>query len=183
MIAVYILLGLIALFFLAMWQYHNKFVRLKERVSRAWKDIDIQLTRRFDLIPNIVETIKAYTKHEGDTFTKVTELRTGYNNAKTVGEKAKIADEMSKVVRDIKVTVEAYPELKANENFMQLQAELKNTEDKIAYSRQFYNDIVNTYNEAIKLFPGALFANMFRFEPAEYFEAENEKKENVKVQF
>lgn len=183
MIIVYILLGLIALCLLAMWSYHNKFVTLKERVTRAWKDIDIQLSRRFDLIPNIVETIKGYTKHESETLTKVTELRTGYNNATTVGEKAKIAEEMSSVVRELNVTVEAYPELKANENFMQLQSELKNTEDKIAYSRQFYNDIVNTYNQAIKLFPGTFFAKMFNFEPVEYFEVENEKRENVKVQF
>lgn len=163
--------------------YYNKFVSLKERVTKAWKDIDIQLKRRFDLIPNMLETVKGYSNHEKELFTKVTELRSGYENSSSVAEKGKIAGELSRVVRDINVTLEAYPELKANENFKALQLELKNTEDKIAYSRQFYNDIANRYNQAIKLFPGVLFASIFRFEPVEYFETPKEEQENVKVQF
>lgn len=168
---------------LAIISYYNIFITLKERVTKAWKDIDIQLKRRFDLIPNMMETVKGYSNHEKELFTKVTELRSGYENATSVAEKGKIAGELSKVVRDINVTLEAYPELKANENFRELQLELKNTEDKITYSRQFYNDIANRYNQTIKLFPGVIFASIFRFTPVEYFETQKEERENVKVQF
>lgn len=179
-----VILGIIAALVVIVVAYYNNFTVLRERVKKAWKDIDIQLKRRFDLIPNLLETVKGYSSHEKEIFEKVAKLRTGYENASSVSEKGKISSEVSSIVRDINVTLEAYPELKANENFKELQAELKNTEDKIAYSRQFYNDITTRYNQAIKVIPGVIFASLFRFEEAEYFETQNEQeRENVKVQF
>lgn len=176
--------GLILLIIITIINYYNRFTVLRERVKKAWKDIDIQLKRRFDLIPNLLETVKGYSNHEKEILEKVTELRSGYNNTDSLKEKGKIAGELSKVVRDVNVTLESYPDLKANENFRELQLELKNTEDKISYSRQFYNDIVTRYNQAIKVIPGAIIAAMFKFEEAEYFETEKaEERENVKVKF
>lgn len=163
---------------------YNNFVVLRERVKKSWKDIDIQLKRRFDLIPNLLETVKGYSSHEKEIFTKVAELRSGYEKTNSVAEKGKISGELSSVLRGINVSLEAYPELKANENFRELQLELQNTEDKIAYARQFYNDITNRYNQEIKVFPGNIIAGLFKFEEAEYFETKDEQeRENVKVKF
>ncbi len=163
---------------------YNGLVTLKQRVSNGWSQIDVQLQRRFDLIPNLVETVKGFAKHEEAVFTKVAELRTSWAGASTVKEKAELSNELSGALKTIMAVSENYPELKSNQNFMQLQEELKNTEDKITYSRQFYNDIVTRYNTKIQVFPDALIASMFHFEPAELFKVDSdEARKNVKVSF
>lgn len=163
---------------------YNGLVTLKQRVSNAWSQIDVQLQRRFDLIPNLVETVKGYTKHEEAVFTKVAELRTSWANASSVKEKAELSNELSGALKTIMAVSESYPELKANQNFAQMQEELQNTENKISYSRQFYNDIVTKYNTKLHVFPDTLIASMFHFESAELFRAESdEARKNVKVSF
>ena len=163
---------------------YNGLVTLKQRVSNGWSQIDVQLQRRFDLIPNLVETVKGFTKHEEAVFTKVAELRTSWAGASTVKEKAELSNELSGALKSIMAVSERYPELKSNQNFMQLQEELKNTEDKITYSRQFYNDIVTKYNTKLQVFPDTLIASMFHFEPAELFKVDSdEARKNVKVSF
>ncbi len=163
---------------------YNGLVTLKQRVSNGWSQIDVQLQRRFDLIPNLVETVKGFAKHEEAVFTKVAELRTSWAGASTVKEKAELSNELSGALKTIMAVSENYPELKSNQNFMQLQEELKNTEDKITYSRQFYNDIVTKYNTKLQVFPDTLIASMFHFEPAELFKVDSdEARKNVKVSF
>lgn len=163
---------------------YNGLVTLKQRVSNGWSQIDVQLQRRFDLIPNLVETVKGFAKHEEAVFTKVAELRTSWAGASTVKEKAELSNELSDALKTIMAVSENYPELKSNQNFMQLQEELKNTEDKITYSRQFYNDIVTKYNTKLQVFPDTLIASMFHFEPAELFKVDSdEARKNVKVSF
>ena len=163
---------------------YNGLVTLKQRVSNGWSQIDVQLQRRFDLIPNLVETVKGFAKHEEAVFTKVAELRTSWAGASTVKEKAELSNELSDALKTIMAVSENYPELKSNQNFMQLQEELKNTEDKITYSRQFYNDIVTKYNTKLQVFPDTLIASMFHFEPAELFKVDSdEARKNVKVIF
>ena len=163
---------------------YNGLVTLKQRVSNGWSQIDVQLQRRFDLIPNLVETVKGFAKHEEAVFTKVAELRTSWAGASTVKEKAELSNELSGALKTIMAVSESYPELKSNQNFMQLQEELKNTEDKITYSRQFYNDIVTKYNTKLQVFPDTLIASMFHFEPAELFKVDSdEARKNVKVSF
>lgn len=184
MIAVWIILGILALILIWGIGTYNRLIGLKERVRKAWADIDIQLKRRFDMIPNLVETVKGYAKHESETLTKVTQLRAKYNETESIKEKAEITNETTKLLNDFLVSVEAYPELKANENFSQLQSEIKNTEDKISYSRQFYNDITARYNISIKTVPTSIIAGMFGFTPEELFQIENpQERENVKVEF
>lgn len=163
---------------------YNGLVTLKQRVSNGWSQIDVQLQRRFDLIPNLVETVKGFAKHEEAVFTKVAELRTSWAGASTIKEKAELSNELSGALKTIMAVSENYPELKSNQNFMQLQEELKNTEDKITYSRQFYNDIVTKYNTKLQVFPDTLIASMFHFEPAELFKVDSdEARKNVKVSF
>ena len=163
---------------------YNGLVTLKQRVSNGWSQIDVQLQRRFDLIPNLVEKVKCFAKHEEAVFTKVAELRTSWAGASTVKEKAELSNELSGALKTIMAVSENYPELKSNQNFMQLQEELKNTEDKITYSRQFYNDIVTKYNTKLQVFPDTLIASMFHFEPAELFKVDSdEARKNVKVIF
>lgn len=163
---------------------YNGLVTLKQRVSNGWSQIDVQLQRRFDLIPNLVETVKGFAKHEEAVFTKVAELRTSWAGASTVKEKAELSNELSGALKTIMAVSENSPELKSNQNFMQLQEELKNTEDKITYSRQFYNDIVTKYNTKLQVFPDTLIASMFHFEPAELFKVDSdEARKNVKVSF
>lgn len=163
---------------------YNGLVTLRHRVRNAWSQIDVQLQRRFDLIPNLVETVKGYTSHEEAVLTKVTELRTSWAKASTVHEKSELANELSNTLKTIMAVSENYPDLKANQNFSELQEELQNTENKISYSRQFYNDIVTKYNTKLEVFPDNLIASMFHFTAEELFVVDNEEaKKNVKVNF
>ena len=178
-----ILIVLLLIVFWIIGQY-NGLVTLRQRVKNAWSQIDVQLQRRFDLIPNLVETVKGYTKHEDEVLTKVTELRTSWAKASTVGEKAELSNELSGALKTIMAVSENYPDLKANQNFMQMQEELQNTENKVAYSRQFYNDTVTKYNTRLQIFPTNLIAGMLHFTEEELFRVESEEtRKNVKVSF
>lgn len=180
----WILLIVVVLVVLWAISTYNGLVTLSQRVKNAWSQIDVQLQRRFDLIPNLVETVKGYAKHEESVFTKVTELRTSWANASSVHEKAELSNELSNTLKTIMAVSENYPELKANQNFSQLQEELQNTENKISFSRQFYNDVVTKYNTKLAVFPTNILASMFKFTLAEFFEVDNaEVRKNVKVQF
>lgn len=181
---VWIVLIIIVLLVLYVISIYNSLVGLRQKVKNGWSQIDVQLQRRFDLIPNLVETVKGYMSHESDVLTKVAELRTSWANASTVSEKSKIDGELSGALKTIMAVAESYPDLKANNNFAQLQDELQNTEDKIAFSRQFYNDIATKYNTKLQVVPSNVIASMFHFEPEQLFEAEsNEARKNVKVDF
>ena len=163
---------------------YNKLVMGRQKVGNAWSQIDVQLQRRFDLIPNLIEVVKGYMNHESETLEKVTELRTSWANAKTISEKAKIDNELSSTMKTIMAVSENYPDLKANQNFSDLSAELSQTENKISFSRQFYNDAVTMYNTSLEMFPSNIIAGMFHFEPKELFEVQNsEARQNVKVSF
>lgn len=181
---VWIVLIIIVLLVLYVISIYNSLVGLRQKVKNGWSQIDVQLQRRFDLIPNLVETVKGYMTHESDVLTKVAELRTSWANASTVSEKSKIDGELSGALKTIMAVAESYPDLKANSNFAQLQEELQNTENKIAFSRQFYNDIATKYNTRLQVVPSNIIASMFHFEPEQLFEAEsNEARKNVKVDF
>ena len=161
---------------------YNGLVSQRNKVKNAWSQIDVQLQRRFDLIPNLVETVKGYMEHEKGVLEKVTELRTSWANATTVSEKAELDNQLSGALKTIMAVSENYPDLRANQNFSELQEELKNTENKVAYSRQFYNDTVTNFNTKIEIFPNNIFANMFHFTAFEFFKVDQEEaKENVKV--
>ena len=176
-----IILVLIVVFVIA--QY-NGLVYLRMKVHNAWSQIDVQLQRRFDLIPNFVETVKGYMTHEKETLEKVTELRTSWANATTVKDKADLDGELSSALKTIMAVSENYPELKANQNFMQLSEELRNTENKIAFSRQFYNDTVTMYNTKLQVFPSNIIAGIFHFTPSDLFKTDSEEaRKNVKVDF
>ncbi len=163
---------------------YNDLVKLRQNVKNAWSQIDVQLQRRYDLIPNLVETVKGYMEHENATLTKVTDLRNAWANASTLAEKARIDNQLSSAIKTIFAVSENYPDLKANQNFIQLQQELTNTEDKLSFSRQFYNDSVTKYNTKIELVPSNLIASMFHFKPEELFKIDSEEaKKNVKVDF
>ena len=164
---------------------YNKLITQKHRVDNAWSQIDVQLQRRFDLIPNLVETVKGYMSHESSVLTKVTELRTAWAKAGTVGEKAELNNELSGVLKTIMAVSENYPDLKANQNFAELQEELRNTENKISYARQFYNDTVTRYNTSLDVVPTNIIAGMFsaKFPRAELFKVEEGARANVKVDF
>ena len=163
---------------------YNGLVAGRQKVKNAWSQIDVQLQRRFDLIPNFVETIKGYMNHEQETFEKIAALRTSWANATTVDEKAELNNQLSGTLKTIMAVSENYPELKANQNFLDLQEELRNTENKISFSRQFYNDSVTMYNTKLELFPSNIIANMFHFTAEPLFAAESEEaKKNVKVDF
>jgi len=178
---VLIVLAIIALLVIVAY---NALVLARGRVRNAWSQIDVQLQRRFDLIPNLVETVKGYMKHEEDVLTKVTELRTSWANATTVSEKADLTNQLSGALKTIMAVSENYPELKANQNFAELQEELTNTENKISYSRQFYNDTATNYNVKIETIPYNIIAALFGFKSEELFKVDSEEaRSNVKVQF
>lgn len=180
----FILIIIIALVVIAIISIYNGLVRARLKVKNAWSQIDVQLQRRFDLIPNFVETVKGYMNHESDTLTKIAELRTSWANANTVEEKANLNDQLSNTLKTIMAVSESYPDLKANQNFMDLQEELRNTENKISFSRQFYNDTVTMYNTKLEVFPSNIFASMFNFTAEPLFTVESdEARKNVKVDF
>ncbi len=179
-------IALIIIVVLILWiiSIYNGLIRSRQKVDNAWSQIDVQLQRRFDLIPNFVETVKGYMTHESETFEKITALRTSWANSTTVGEKAKLDGELSGALKTIMAVSENYPELKANQNFSELSEELRNTENKISFSRQFYNDSVTMYNTKLELFPSNIVAGMFNFQKRDLFAAESdEARKNVKVDF
>ena len=178
-----VLLVILVLVVLFVISTYNGLVGARNKVRDQFSQIDIQLKKRFDLIPNLVENVKGYAKHESETFEKVIQARNGYMNAKDDDAKMKASKELSSGISKIFALAESYPELKANTNFVDLQNQLKDIEDKISYARQFYNDSVLMYNNKIEMFPSNVVAGMFHFTKESFFEAEAQEKENVKVQF
>lgn len=164
---------------------YNRLVTLRQRLNNAWAQIEVQLKRRYDLIPNLVSTVKGYAEHERETFERVTAARNAAMGAQNIEEQVGAENMLSGALRQLFALSENYPELKANTNFMQLQEELTNTESKIAFSRQFYNDTVLKYNTAIQRFPTVLIAGTFGFEEGYYFNLDNEAeaRQPVRVSF
>lgn len=182
-IALIVVIVIVAIILIIIGLY-NGLVRARQKVRNAWSQIDVQLQRRFDLIPNLVESVKGYMKHESEVLEKVTELRTSWANASTVGEKANLDNKLSESLKSIMAVAENYPDLKANQNFSELQEELRATENKISFSRQFYNDSVTLYNTKLEVVPTNIIASMFNFKPEELFKVDSpEVKQNVKVDF
>lgn len=182
--ALWIALGIIVVLLIAVIGIYNKLVRLNVRTDEAWSDIDVQLKRRYDLIPNLVETVKGYAKHEKEVFENVTKARAEALKSQTVGEKSKTENMLEDALKSIFAVAEAYPELKANENFIELQRELTDTENKIQASRRFYNANVRDMNIAVQTFPTNLIARSLGFGKRDLFElTEAAAKEPVKVDF
>lgn len=180
----FVLLGIVGV--VAFWIIiaYNGLVRLKNRVEEAWSDIDVQLKRRYDLIPNLVNTVKGYAAHESGVFEKVTEARSRAMSAGSAGDKAQAENMLSSTLKSLFAVAEAYPELKANQNFLALQQELSDTENKIQAARRFYNGNVMELNTKIETFPTNVIAGMFNFAKREFFELEEEAaKQPVKVEF
>ena len=171
---------LIVIIFIAIY---NRFVVLRNRIDNAWAQIDVQLKRRYDLIPNLIETVKGYAKHEKKVFAEVSEARSALMNAKTLSEKSKANNQLTQTLKSLFAVAEAYPKLEASENFKMLQEELSGTESKIAYARQAYNDSVLSYNNGIQQFPGNAIAGIFNFRQKDFFKTEEASKEAVKVKF
>ena len=184
MTILYIILVVIAIIiFWAVFAY-NRFVSLKNRAKEAWSDIDVQLKRRYNLIPNLVETVKGYASHERELFEKVTEARTKAMGAKTVKEHSQAENMLSSALKTLFAVSENYPNLKASQNFLELQRELRDTEDKIQAARRFYNANVRDLNIKIESFPSKIIAGLFRFKKMDLFEIEEEgAKESVRVNF
>lgn len=173
MMVVWIILAVIVLW--AIFTY-NSLIRLRAQVQNAWRQIDVQLKRRHDLIPNLVEAVKGYMKFERDTLERVVEARAKAVKASTVKEKEEAETELSKSLINFFAVVENYPDLKSNRNLLELQEELTTTENRIAFARQFYNDIVTRYNIRCQTFPSSIIANTFKFQPAELFQAGESEK-------
>lgn len=180
---IWILLGVIVVVIFWIVMMFNQLVVLRTRVEEAWADIEVQLKRRYDLIPNLVNTVKGYATHEKDVFEKVTAARASAMGAAGLADKAAAENQLSQTLKSLFAVAEAYPQLKANENFLQLQRDLTDTEDKVQYSRRFYNTNVRDYNIKIHTVPSNIIANNFGFKAKEMFEAEAAAKEAPKVQF
>lgn len=178
-----ILIVIIIIILVAIVAIYNGLVTARNKVKNAWAQIDVQLNRRSDLIPNLVETVKGYAAHESSVFEDVTAARAGLMNANGVKEIGEANNQLSNTLKTLFAVAENYPELKANENFKELQEQLAQTEDKIAYSRQFYNDTVLMYNNKCQTFPSNIFAGMFGFKEADFFEAAGEARSVPKVEF
>ena len=183
MIIELIILVIIILIVVVFVYLYNSLVKLRNRVKNAWSQIDVQLNRRADLIPNLVETVKGYAKHEKTVFENVTAARAGLMNAKTVQETAEANNVLTETLKSLFAVAENYPDLKASENFRELQGQLEETENKIAYSRQFYNDTVLMYNNKCHMVPSNIIASLFNFQEEEFFEIEETKREVPKVEF
>jgi LemA protein len=182
-IAIGVIVGIIVLIALVLVAIYNGLVRARVRTREAWSGIDVQLKRRADLIPNLVETVRGYASHERQTFENVTRARAMLQQAGTAAEAAQANNFLTQTLRSLFAVAENYPELKANQNFLDLQNELSDIEEKIAYARQFYNRNASTYNASIQTFPNVMIANMFGFQPFEFFEAEEEAREVPEVSF
>lgn len=178
-----ILIVAVAFVLLYLLFVYNSLVTAKNRIAEALSQIDVQLKRRTDLIPNLVETVKGYAKHEKDLLENVTKARTNLMTASSTHEKAEANNMLSDTLKSLFAVAENYPDLKASSNFHELQEELSDTENKIAYSRQFYNSNVLDYNNKLAIFPSNVVGNMFGFKPAEFFQAGDEDKKEVKVKF
>lgn len=180
----WIVIGVIVLLVLAYIGMYNSLVSLRNQVKNAWSQIDVQLKRRHDLIPNLIETVKGYVKHERDTLENITKARTSAMQASGAAAAGKAEGELSGAISKLMLVVENYPELKANQNFLALQEELSSTENKVGFSRQFYNDAVLRFNTKVETFPSNIVANMFGFKQAEFFEIQvATEREAPKVQF
>ncbi len=182
----YILIGVVALVILWLIYAYNRFVTLTNRTEEAWSDIDVQMKRRYDLIPNLVETVKGYASHEAGTLQKVTEARTKAMGAQTVAQHAEAENMLTGALKSLFAVSEAYPDLKANTNFVELQRELSDTENKIQAARRFYNSVVQELQNALEMFPSNIVGSVFGFKTREFFqlnEAEAAAREPVKVQF
>lgn len=178
-----ILLGLVGILVIWVIATYNRLVGLRNRIENGWSQIDVQLRRRYDLIPNLVETVKGYATHEREVFEKVTEARAAGINASSPQAQAEAENMITGALKSLFAVAEAYPELKANQNFLMLQEELSGTEGKIAYARQFYNDNVMAFNTLIQSFPANIVANAFGFRSHEYFPMEEGAREPVQVKF
>jgi LemA protein len=178
-----ILLGVIVLIALYLVALYNGLIKEKVDIDEAWGQIDVQLKRRNDLIPNLVETVKGYAKHEKGVFEEVTKARSAVMKAEGPADTAKAENMLSGALKSLFAVAENYPTLKANENFMGLQSELSDTEDKIAYARQYYNTQVMEFNVKIQVFPSMIFAQMMGFTSKEFFKTDEEEKKNVQVKF
>jgi LemA protein len=181
---VLVIVALVLLVAILLVTLYNRLVRLRNRAENAWAQVDVQLRRRYDLIPNLVETVKGYASHERATFEEVTKARTAAQQAQTVQEQAKAENMLTQAIGRLFAVAEQYPELRATENFQQLQTQLEETEGKIAVSRQVYNDAVLTYDTALETVPTNIVGNMFSFKAREYFEVEEPAaREAPRVQF
>jgi len=182
LIAIGVIVVLLAVFLISIY---NSLVQLRQRVQNAWSQVDVQLKRRYDLIPNLVNAVKGYAQHEKSTLENVTQARNMAMAAGTVKDQIQAENMLSGALKSLFAVAEAYPELKANTNFLQLQSELSDTESKIAFARQFYNDTVQKFNTKIELFPNNLVAGMLGFATADYFtlQGEPDARQAVKVQF
>jgi LemA protein len=185
-VAVWIIIGVVVVLAIVLWTLYNGLVRLRNQVKNAWAQIDVQLKRRHDLIPNLMETVKGYMKHERETLEAVTKARNIAQQASSAGagERAKAEGELSSALSRLLAVVERYPDLKANQNFLALQEELTSTENKISFSRQFYNDSALKYNNQTQMVPSNIVASMFGFKASEFFEVTlAAEREPVKVSF
>ncbi len=180
---VWVVLGIVAALIVAAVLVFNRLVSLRQRVDNGWAQIDVQLRRRYDLIPNLVKTVQGYATHERELFESVTEARARAIGASAVGDQAQAENVITQGLRKLMAVAEAYPDLKANENFLALQEELTGTESKIAYARQFYNDQVMRLNTLIGSFPSNVLARLFRFTPREFFDVEDPVRGPATVEF
>jgi LemA protein len=185
MTILYVILGIVVLFIIYVIGKYNSLVSLKNRVKEAWADIDVQLKRRYDLIPNLVNTVKGYATHESTTFEKVTEARSKAMQAGNLAEKGEAENMLSGTLKSLFAIAEAYPDLKANTNFLELQRELSDTENKIQAARRFYNGNVRDWNTSVQTFPSNIIAGIFKFVEMEFFELEQDSAEKnpVEVKF
>ncbi|OHB67629.1 MAG: hypothetical protein A2Y76_00990 [Planctomycetes bacterium RBG_13_60_9] len=184
MIGLIVVVAVLLLIVLAVIGIYNALVRLRNQVDNGWSQIDVQLKRRHDLIPNLVETAKGYMKHERETFETITKARSAAMGARTVADAAKAEGQLADALSKFMLVVENYPDLKANQNFLSLQEELTSTENKIAFARQNYNDQVLSYNNQIQMFPSSVVAGMFAFTKRDFFEVESAAERDVpKVSF
>ncbi len=175
--------GILIILAIYLISQYNGFVILKTRIEEALSGIDVQLKRRADLIPNLVETVKGYAKHEKEVFENVTKARSNLMRAGTLEEKAIANNQLTEALKSLFAVAEAYPQLQASENFRELQRQLEDTEDKVAYSRQFYNTNVLDFNTKVQVFPSNIIANLFGFKPYEFFQANEEERKKVSVKF
>lgn len=182
-IVLIVLLVVIVVLVIAVIALYNNLIQLRNRVDNAWAQVDVQLQRRLDLIPNLVETVKGYAGHENDTFRQVTQARSAVADAGSPLARMQADSMLTNALKSLFAVAEAYPDLKANANFQQLQTELAATEDKISYMRQSYNDVVMLYNNAIQTFPGMLVAGLFHFDKRESFDAQASAEEVPKASF
>ena len=180
LIVILVVVALILVWFIGVY---NSLVGFRNKVRNQFSQIDVQLKRRFDLIPNLVETVKGYTKHEKETLEGVIKARNTYVAAGDLGDQLKADGELTNAISKLFALAESYPDLKANENFNNLQKELSSIEEKIVYSRQFYNDSVLKLNNKIEMFPSNIVAGIFNFKKRQFFEASNEERQNVQVKF